>query len=73
MFCGLVDVRALLSGVMVQTIMCTASMCVGCWVVGWGFCRGAVYVFDVLGLGFRELRVVLELVGCVQSIHQCHI
>ena len=45
MFCGLVDVRALLSGGIVQTIMCTASMCVGCWVVGWGFSRGAFYVF----------------------------
>jgi len=55
----------------VLTIMCTASMCVGCWVVGWGFCRGAVYVFVLLGLGFRELRVVLELVGCVGGLLCC--
>ena len=36
-------------------------------------CRRAVYAFGLLCLGLRELRVVSELAGSVQSIHQCHL
>jgi hypothetical protein len=41
-----------------------------CWLLG---CRLGFQVFrGELSMCF-DLMVVLELVGCVQSIHQCHI